>query len=258
MTGSNPRQTKTKKEAVLEAGTEEIEGLSLFETYSGGQETVMGWSKFYPAVKRAIDVFFGTFFGILSLPVCLLTALAIKLDSKGPVFADTPKRVSKNGRLFHLYKFRSMIVNAHNLLRTDPRYKDLYEKYKKGSYKLPIEEDPRITKVGRFIRKYSIDEIPQVINVLKGEMSFVGPRPYYPDELIEQEKKYPDTKEVIKEALSVKPGLTGLWQVSGRSKVNFDKRIKLDAYYAKRKSILLDLIIILKSPWVMVSGQGCV
>ncbi|MBU2592711.1 MAG: sugar transferase [Patescibacteria group bacterium] len=212
----------------------------------------------YFIIKRVMDIFFGIFLGLFFLPISLATALAIKLDSKGPVFADTPKRVSKNGRLFHLYKFRSMIVDAHNLLRTDPRYKNLYEKYKKGSYKLSIEEDPRITKVGRFIRKYSIDEVPQLINVLRGEMSLVGPRPYYPDELKEQEKKYPDTKNVIKEALSVKPGLTGLWQVSGRSNVNFDKRIKLDAYYARRKSILLDLIIILKSPWVMIGGRGCV
>ena len=212
----------------------------------------------YFIIKRVMDIFFGIFLGLFFLPISLAAALAIKLDSKGPVFADTPKRVSKNGRLFHLYKFRSMIVDAHNLLRTDPRYKNLYEKYKKGSYKLSIEEDPRITKVGRFIRKYSIDEVPQLINVLRGEMSLVGPRPYYPDELKEQEKKYPDTKNVIKEALSVKPGLTGLWQVSGRSNVNFDKRIKLDAYYARRKSILLDLIIILKSPWVMIGGRGCV
>lgn len=205
-----------------------------------------------------MDIVLSVTLGFFFLPVIIITAILIKLGSKGPILADTPPRVSKNGRLFRLCKFRSMIVNAHKLLRTDPRFKDLYQKYKKGSYKLSIAEDPRITKVGKFIRKYSIDEIPQLINVLKGEMSLVGPRPYYPDELKEQQKKYPDTKKVIKSALSVKPGITGLWQVSGRSNVNFDKRINLDAYYANKKSILLDLAIILKSPWVMISGNGSV
>ena len=158
----------------------------------------------------------------------VITAIAIKLETPGPVFADTPGRVGKNGKIFRLYKFRSMIVGAHQLLRTDPRFKELFEEYKKSSYKL--HDDPRWTKVGKFIRKYSIDEIPQFINILRGEMSIVGPRPYYPDELEDQQKKYPQTKELVKEVLSVKPGVTGEWQVSGRSEVNFDKRIAMDCF----------------------------
>lgn len=212
--------------------------------------------KFFFFVKRLMDICLAVVLGAVFFPVAIITALAIKLDSKGPIFADTPPRVGKNGKLFRIYKFRSMITNAHQLLRTDPRFKKLYEEYKKSSYKL--RNDPRVTRVGKFIRKHSIDEIPQLINVLKGEMSVVGPRPYYPDELKEQQKKYPHTKKLVKEALSVKPGITGLWQVSGRSDVNFDKRIALDAYYARKKSVLLDLWILLKSPWVMISGRGAV
>jgi exopolysaccharide production protein ExoY len=147
-----------------------------------------------------------------------------------------------------------MIEKAHELLRSDPKLKSLYAKYKQNSYKL--KKDPRITSVGHFIRKHSIDEIPQLFNVLKGDMSLVGPRAYYPDELVEQQKKYPNTKELVSIVLSVKPGITGAWQVSGRSEVNFDKRIQMDAQYVKRKSIIYDIIIILKTPWAMISGQG--
>jgi len=208
----------------------------------------------YDFLKRLIDIVGSIFLGILFLPVCILTAIAIKLETSGPVFAETPRRVGKNGKSFKLFKFRSMIQNAHILLRTDPRFKKLYEEYKKSSYKL--KEDPRVTRVGRFIRKHSIDEIPQLINVLKGEMSLVGPRPYYFDELRDQQKKYPKTKKLVKEVLQVKPGITGAWQVSGRSEINFDKRIQMDADYARRRSILYDFLVLLKTPWVMISGQG--
>ncbi len=172
------------------------------------------------------------------------------------LIADTPKRVGRNGKFFHLYKFRSMIVNAHSRLRKDPRFKKLYKKYRKSSYKL--YKDPRVTPVGKFIRKHSIDEIPQFINVLRGEMSIVGPRAYFPDELETQQNKYPQTTKLVEEMLQVKPGITGYWQVSGRSEVNFDKRIEMDAYYARKKSILRDMLILLKTPWVMITGTGAV
>jgi lipopolysaccharide/colanic/teichoic acid biosynthesis glycosyltransferase len=210
----------------------------------------------YRLVKRIMDIVGAIVLLIVFSPIILITAIAIKLTSEGPVFADIPKRVGKNGKLFYPYKFRSMIVNAHGLLRKDPRFKKLYEEYKRSSYKL--HQDPRITPVGRFIRKHSIDEVPQLLNVLKGEMSIVGPRPYYPDELKEQTKKYPHTKKLLKDVLSVKPGITGYWQVTGRSEVNFDKRIEMDAYYARKKSIWLDILILLKTPWAMVSGKGAV
>lgn len=166
------------------------------------------------------------------------------------------KRLTKGGKVFRLYKFRSMRVNADRLLENDPSFRSLYEEYKNSSFKL--YKDPRVTRVGKFIRKYSIDEMPQLINVLRGEMSLVGPRPYFIDELREQQEKYPHTREFVRETLTVKPGVTGFWQVSGRSAVNFDKRIEMDAFYARKKSLLMDLMIILKTPFVMISGVGAV
>ncbi len=210
----------------------------------------------YAITKRWIDIVGSFVLGIFFLPICIIVGLAIKLDSRGPILADTPERVGRNGKRFKLYKFRTMVVNAHRKLRSDPRLAKLYQEYKRNSYKLL--DDPRVTRVGRFVRKHSLDEIPQLANVLRGEMSLVGPRPYYPDEIIEQQRKYPHTKDLVKIVLSANPGITGYWQVSGRSEVNFDKRITMDADYVKRKSLLMDLAILLKSPWAMVSGKGAV
>jgi len=210
----------------------------------------------YEFAKRFVDIVSSSILLIFFLPVILITGFVIKCTSAGPIFADTPERIGRNNKKFYPYKFRSMIVNAHELLRTDPRFKKIYQEYKKSSYKL--QEDPRVTKVGKFIRKHSIDEVPQFLNVIKGEMSLVGPRPYYPDELEEQLEKYPDKKPLLKDVLSVRPGITGYWQVSGRSNVNFDKRIEMDAYYARKKSLILDMLILLKTPWVMISGNGAV
>lgn len=212
----------------------------------------------YEILKRIIDIGLGTCFIIFFLPICVMVAIAIKLESpNGPVFADTPPRVGRNGKLFYTYKFRSMIPNAYELLKTDPRFKKAYEEQQKGgNYK--IMHDPRVTKVGRFIRKYSLDEVPQFINIVKGEMSLVGPRPYYAEELEKQQQNYPDTKELVKETLSIRPGLTGIWQVSGRSNVNFEKRIQLDAQYARTLSLWYDLIILAKTPFAMISAKGAV
>ncbi len=209
-------------------------------------------SIFYEPTKRAIDIVFSILLIVIFSPIIIIVAVVIKLESLGPVFADTPQRVGRRGKTFKMYKFRSMVQNAHNLLHQDPQYAKLFDDYKKGSYKL--KDDPRITGVGRFIRKHSLDELPQFFNVLGGEMSVVGPRAYYPDELQEQQKKYPNTKNAVKIVLSVKPGITGFWQVSGRSEINFDKRIEMDAAYAKRRSIIYDLLIILKTPWAMIAG----
>jgi len=212
-----------------------------------------GYQKY---LKRFIDIVLSIILLIIFAPIYLLVAVLIKLDSKGPILADVPKRVGEKGKTFKMYKFRSMIVNAHYLLRTDPRFKALFKEYQKGSYKL--KKDPRVTRVGKFIRKHSLDEIPQLINVLKGEMSIVGPRAYYPDELENQQKKYPHTKKLVKKVLSVKPGITGLWQVNGRSEINFDKRIAIDAQYVDNISLWEDLKIIFKTPIVMITGKGAV
>lgn len=211
-------------------------------------------SIFYEFLKRVIDITAAIILLLIFLPIIIVVAVAIKLDTPGPVLADTPERVGRNGRLFKMFKFRSMIQNAHELLREDPEFTQLYEKYKKGSYKL--KDDPRITRVGRFIRVHSLDEVPQFLNILLGDMSLVGPRAYYPDELRDQQKKYPYTKDAVKVVLSVRPGLTGFWQVSGRSEINFDKRIEMDADYVKKRSIAYDLSIIARTPWAMISGKG--
>lgn len=213
----------------------------------------------FDIIKRTIDVVGSLFLIVLFSPILLVTAIIIKLTSPGTVFVEKQnshmKRLGKSGKTFRLFKFRSMPYRADVLERTHPAYRISYiEKQKGGSYK--PKNDPRITPFGKFIRRHSIDEMPQLINVLEGDMSIVGPRPYLKEELTRQSKKYPGTDEFVKETLTVKPGITGFWQVNGRSEVGFDKRIEMDAYYAKKKSFLLDILIMLKTPWVMLTGQG--
>jgi len=215
---------------------------------------------FYTVTKRIMDIILSTILIIVFFPVMILTAIIISITSPGPVLVEKTnshmKRIGKNGKIFRLYKFRSMAVNADYLLTKDPRFKKLYNEYKKSSFKL--HEDPRVTKFGKFMRKYSIDETPQFFNVLKGEMSLVGPRPYHADEIEEQQIRYPGTHKFVVETQTVKPGITGQWQVTGRSNINFDKRIEMDALYARKKSLWTDIVIILKTPIAMISGVGAV
>lgn len=208
---------------------------------------------FYDFVKRLMDIVGGIAGIVIFLPLLLAVALAIKLDSRGPIMADTPMRVGKNGKLFKMYKFRSMVVGAQDLLQKDPQ---LLKEYKKNSYKL--HNDPRVTSVGKFIRKFSIDEFPQFLNIIRGEMSLVGPRAYYPFELDEQQKKYPKSRDYVKIILSSNPGLTGVWQVSGRSEINFDKRVEMDAQYVQRRSVLYDVYLILKTIPAVLFGRGAI
>jgi exopolysaccharide production protein ExoY len=214
----------------------------------------------YDFVKRVIDIVASVILIIVFSPIMALTAVIIWITTKGPILVEKTnshmKRIGKDGRIFRLYKFRSMSVKADYLLTKDPRFKKLYNEYKRSSFKL--HEDPRVTKFGRFIRKYSIDEMPQLFNVLRGDMSLVGPRPYHVQELEEQQKIYPGTSKFVKETQTVKPGITGFWQVSGRSSINFDKRIEMDANYARKKSLLMDLTIILRTPIAMISGKNAV
>lgn len=214
----------------------------------------------YDVLKRIIDIVGAIVLIILFSPIMLVTAILIKLSSSGPVLIEktnsSANRLGRNGKIFYIYKFRSMMVGAHDLLKKHPKYKKLYSEYKKTSYKLFV--DPRITPIGRFIRKYSIDEMPQLFNVLKGEMSIVGPRAYFVEELDVQQHNFPYTEKFVKETLTVKPGITGYWQVTGRSEVHFDKRIQMDAYYARKKTILFDILILLKTPWAMISGKNTV
>lgn len=207
----------------------------------------------YDFIKRLMDVI-GAIVGIvLFSPLLMAVAIAIKLNSRGPVMADTPMRVGKNGKLFKMFKFRSMVVGAQDLLQQNP---ELLKEYKKNSYKL--HNDPRVTSVGKFIRKFSIDEFPQFFNILRSEMSLVGPRAYYPFELEEQQKKYPKSRDFVKVILSSKPGLTGVWQVSGRSEINFDKRVEMDAQYVQRRSVLYDIYLIAKTIPAVLFGRGAI
>jgi lipopolysaccharide/colanic/teichoic acid biosynthesis glycosyltransferase len=214
----------------------------------------------YDIIKRIMDIILSIILIILFSPIMVIAAIIIKITSLGPALVEKTnshmRRIGKNGKIFRLYKFRSMPVNADYLLTRDPRFKKLYNEYKKSSFKL--HEDPRVTKFGKFIRKYSIDEMPQLFNVLKGEMSLVGPRPYHADEIDEQQRRYPGTHKFVIETQTVKPGITGHWQVTGRSNIDFDKRIEMDARYARKKSLWVDILIILRTPIAMISGVGAV
>lgn len=201
--------------------------------------------------KRCSDVISSVFLLLLFSPILLVTIVCIKITSPGPVFFKQ-KRVTKDDKEFWMYKFRSMYT-GDNDKRLKENYPQLWKKYKNAGWKLPMSEDPRITPIGKIIRSTSIDEFPQLINVLKGEMSLIGPRAYREEELQEYEKKYPSTKKYIQEIRSVKPGITGLWQTSGRNELNFEQRAKLDSEYIRHQSIKNELLIILKTPMSMIS-----
>lgn len=204
----------------------------------------------YDVAKRTLDLVVATILLILFLPFWILIPIFIVLDSPGPILFSQP-RAGKNGNMFNIFKFRSMVPNADDLLWRDPKFRRLKQEFKRRDWKLP--NDPRTTRVGRLLRKLSIDEFPQVFNVLRGDMSIVGPRAYREQELVVQSKKYPHTKKWIESALTVKPGITGLWQVSGRNDVPFDKRVQIDAEYARRESLREDIVILLKTPKAMLS-----
>lgn len=200
-------------------------------------------------LKRLLDIVIATLGLVLFSPLFLIVGLALKLEG-GPIIYKQI-RIGRNRKAFKLLKFRSMVLNADELLFND---QELLKQLRSGFHK--IVDDPRVTKIGKVLRKFSIDEFPQFINVLRSDMSFVGPRAYRPDELEKYEREYPQAKNDIKAILSVKPGITGLWQVSGRSNVSFEQRIKLESEYARRQSLLLDLYIILKTPLVVIKGEG--
>jgi exopolysaccharide production protein ExoY len=203
-------------------------------------------SKIYAFTKRAIDIV-GAIIGLILTSPLFLTISIFYLfgDSKGPIFFKQV-RVGKNGKRFNIYKFRSMIVNAEEKLKAD---KELYEKYLRNNYKLEPHEDPRITNLGRILRSTSLDEIPQLINVLKGEMSLVGPRPVVEEELEEYGEK-------VSEFLSVKPGITGYWQVSGRSDVGYPERVGIELYYVYNQNLFLDIKILLKTVITVLMRRG--
>ena len=168
-----------------------------------------------------------------------------------PTAIDVKKNTASKDAPFLMYKFRTMYTGDND--QKLKQYPDLWKKYKENDWKLPINEDPRITPIGKILRMISLDEFPQMINVLKGDMTLVGPRAYREEELQEYAQKYPQTKKYIKTIRSSKPGITGLWQTSGRNDLSFISRAKMDAFYIKRRSFRKELLILLKTPFCMLS-----
>jgi Undecaprenyl-phosphate galactose phosphotransferase WbaP len=203
----------------------------------------MGWNM---AFKRCMDLVIVILGGIIISPALILIALLVKLTSPGPVLYGQI-RIGINSSRFKAYKFRSMVVDAEErlkaLLESDPEAREQWESDHK------LKNDPRITRIGKFLRKTSLDEFPQLINILKGEMSLVGPRPIVDDEI----KKY---GEDFSRIFSVKPGLSGLWQVSGRSDTDYTSRVAFDTYYLQNWSVWLDLWVLYKTVGVVFRGRG--
>ncbi|SCA58907.1 hypothetical protein AB751O23_BC_00040 [Chlamydiales bacterium SCGC AB-751-O23] len=197
--------------------------------------------------KRLFDISFSVCVLLLWSPILLLIGLSIRISSPGKAIYSC-QRVGKEGKLFKFYKFRSMYQDADNkledLLKENP---DLNEEWKKNH---KLKDDPRIIPGGSFLRKSSLDEFLQFWNVLKGDLSVVGPRPYYAEEI---ENRVGDDASLI---LSIRPGLTGIWQVSGRSNTTFEKRVELDLEYVKKRHFFLDVKIILKTIFQMFFSRG--
>ena len=219
---------------------EEFDEVAIAIDYSDilGKESI-----FYSVTKRLIDIV-GSLCGIILLsPLFLIVAILIKLeDPKGKVFF-AQERNGKYPKTFKMYKFRSMVHNAEDLL------KDLMDRNEQTGPVFKINDDPRITKVGKFIRKTSIDELPQLFNVLKGDMSLVGPRPPIPHE-VDQYNSYQMQR------LAVKPGLTCIWQVSGRNNIGFDEWVEMDIEYIKTRNLWLDIKLIFKTVGVLFGDEN--
>ena len=199
--------------------------------------------KIYRGFKRIVDVVLGCIGLVLLSPVFLILAICIKIDSKGPViFAH--KRIGKNGKEFNMYKFRSMYENAEEMIEnfSEEQKREWQENFK-------LENDPRITKVGKFLRKTSLDELPQIVNIIKGDLSIIGPRPIVDEEL----EKYGENKEKF---LSITPGLTGYWQANGRSNTTYEERMQMELYYIDNQSLLLDIKIFFKTIVSVIKKEG--
>jgi Undecaprenyl-phosphate galactose phosphotransferase WbaP len=197
-------------------------------------------------VKFLIDRLTTLCGGLLVFPLFLLIAILIRIDSPGPIFYGQT-RIGQNGQRFKAWKFRSMVVNADQVLKdylaAHPEMKEDWLQNQK------LRSDPRVTRVGRFLRQTSLDELPQLWNILRGEMSLVGPRPIIDEEV----ERYGDKFGLY---TKVTPGLTGLWQVSGRNNLSYEERVNLDAYYVRNWSVWLDVYILIRTIWVVISGEG--
>lgn len=211
-----------------------------------GKEVIM--NNRYKEVKRAVDIVGGLTGTVIVFVVCIILFIPYRIGKNKGKMIFKQKRIGENGELFEIYKFRSMRENADIYLHEN---RELYDKYVANGYKLEPQEDPRITKLGIFLRKTSLDELPQFINVLQGNMTLVGPRPIVQAELEEYTKL--GKKE---EFLSMKPGITGIWQVSGRSNIGYPERVYLEISYLEEPSLSKDLVIILKTVLKVFKKEG--
>jgi exopolysaccharide biosynthesis polyprenyl glycosylphosphotransferase len=202
-------------------------------------ETDSAW---YPSIKRGFDIVASLMLLIALSPLMLIVAIAIRLESKGPVFFSHT-RCGLHGKHFDFFKFRSMVVDA------EAKKSDLSKKSDQKSLRFKMAQDPRITRVGSFIRKYSLDELPQLLNVLKGDMSLVGPRPPIPSE-VAQYNLYHHRR------LAVTPGITCTWQIGGRSDIEFEQQVDLDITCIRTRSFWQDLMILIKTPLAVITARG--
>ncbi len=253
---SNFSGVERKASASIELDLDDAKAIRMFEIHANQsfkkvqniqrmRLKLLWWvirNKFEQNLKRAFDLIFSCLTLPFIAPIMLVTAIAIKLDTPGPIFFKQ-ERVGKWGKPFYCYKFRSMYTNA------EERKKDLLNSNEADQIVFKMKNDPRITPVGKLIRNLSIDELPQIINVIKGEMSIVGPRPPVPYEV--DQYRYD-----VRRRLDAVPGITGLQQVSGRSDVEFKRWIELDLQYIEEQSLLKDIEILLKTIPTVISGRG--
>lgn len=202
-----------------------------------------GWGKI---IKRIFDIILSTLLIIILSPIMFLIIIAIKIDSKGPIFFSY-QRVGEKGKLFKYFKFRSMIKDAHKF-RFDEKFLEKHKDLRQGTPLKKFKADPRITRVGKFIRRWSLDELAELFNVFIGKMSLVGPRPHEIEEVAKYQKQH-------KRVLDIMPGMTGMAQVSGRSDLNFEDEVRLDTLYIENWSLLLDIIILLKTPLAVIKKR---
>ena len=242
--------TRMFRRIIILSDLEVLDGAALslhdFEGMIGIEAQKNGLSRMEAFLKRATDILGSLLLSLLSAPLWLLAMLLIRLSSPGPVLF-TQERIGQNGRKIRVYKFRTMIPNAEQVLedylRQNPQAQTEWEHNQK------LQNDPRIIRWGGFLRKFSLDELPQLFNVLKGEMSLVGPRPMMADQV----KIYGDR---IGSYCNVRPGITGMWQVSGRNGTTFNERANFDTYYVRNWSLWLDVYILLRTVWVVLSRDG--
>lgn len=199
----------------------------------------------YKFVKRFLDIVLASIGMIVLSPIFLIISLAIKLESKGPIFFKHT-RIGKDGKIIKIYKFRSMVNNAEDMIKefTPEQMKEYRENYK-------LTNDPRITKVGKFLRKTSLDELPQLINIIKGDLSIIGPRPVVSDEL----KKYGTN---TRKFLSVTPGLTGYWAANGRSCTSYEQRMQMELFYIDNLSLKMDIKVFFKTIEAVIKREGAI